>query len=361
MIDFIKSNYDYVPLNVAPNFAKIPANAIGANEKAAEDFNKIFHWLKEQNWNKITRTPSGGISINRRNLKFPMWDVIVPTEKENLTPEITICGDGIMTRIQFRNITNKISGTKAFKTFRKILNKHDIEIDDYIIENGEGVKKTMPAPLIACLAEELIGETLYDVHHIDFHSSHMAGLANTHPEFRPAIEEVYNNRKTGTEDRNQKYKAILNCSWGYMQSIKYGRKGEWAHLSKDALIDNNNRVLDIRERIEEAGGLPLLFNTDGIWYMADEPYHGEGEGKALGEWENDHVNCQFRMKSKGCYEFIEDGQYHPVIRGQTSLDKIKPRTEWNWGDIYQSSHIIHFYWNDEEGIIIYKEEIENED
>ena len=37
------------------------------------------------------------------------------------------------------------------------------------------------------------------------------------------------------------------------------------------------------------------------------------------------------------YEFIENGQYYPVMRGISPLDKVKPRSEWKWGDIYVGS------------------------
>ena len=35
------------------------------------------------------------------------------------------------------------------------------------------------------------------------------------------------------------------------------------------------------------------------------------------------------------YEFIEDGKYTPVVRGKTKLDRVKPRSEWQWGDIFK--------------------------
>lgn len=94
----------------------------------------------------------------------------------------------------------------------------------------------------------------------------------------------------------------------------------------------------------------LLYNTDGIWYCGDV-YHGEGEGKRLGEWENDHINCMFRAKSAGSYEFVEDGKYYPVVRGRTNLDLITPRENWKWGDIFKKeAKVIEFYWLAGEGI-----------
>ena len=52
-----------------------------------------------------------------------------------------------------------------------------------------------------------------------------------------------------------------------------------------------------------------------------------------------HKNCILRFKSDGAYEFIENDKYFPVIRGKTSYEKIVPRDEWVFGDIYKGSEI----------------------
>ena len=93
-----------------------------------------------------------------------------------------------------------------------------------------------------------------------------------------------------------------------MQSIS-GCNARWAHLSRDAIKDNNDRVKKLAETLEKKGRMVLSFNTDGIWYKGPV-YHGEGEGDGLGEWHNDHVNCKFRAKSSGSYEFIENKKYY---------------------------------------------------
>jgi hypothetical protein len=90
---------------------------------------------------------------------------------------------------------------------------------------------------------------------------------------------------------------------------------------------------ELAEKMKKSGRRILAYNTDGIWYVGDV-YHDEGEGKGLGQWENDHINCKIRFKSAGSYEYIENGKYTPVQRGLTKLDSIKPRDEWQWGDIF---------------------------
>ena len=110
-------------------------------------------------------------------------------------------------------------------------------------------------------------------------------------------------------------KAILNFSIGWMQSYKPSNKryAEWAHLSRDAIADNNKRIIDLSIRLQASGRKILGYNTDGIWYQG-QIYHGAGEGNNLGDWSNDHTNCLFRSKSDGSYEFIEDNTYNAVVR-----------------------------------------------
>lgn len=338
----------HAQLTLAPNYRLIPVHALDMNDENAHWFNQVYNWLNEQNWAKIVRTKSGGISIAKGSLRLPSWDV----KLSGACIELTILCEG-MWRIQFRQTTSVredekvIYGSQAFKIFVQQLEKNGISMKDYAIENGTEVKKEIPKALIKAPREQIFGMTFENAHHVDFHSSHMAGLANTHPEFRETVEYFYTRRKQHAE-----YKAVLTNTWGYMQSI--GCCGaRWAHLSKDAIEDTNRRVSELAERVRAAGGMILLFNTDGFWYVADEPYHGEGEGPGLGQWQNDHVNCKFRAKSAGAYEYIENEQYTPIIRGRTKLDKIQPdRKKWQWGSIFtnEGADILTYYWS-EDGII----------
>ena len=93
-----------------------------------------------------------------------------------------------------------------------------------------------------------------------------------------------------------------------------------------------------------------MINVDGIWYQG-EIYHDEDEGPNIGQWANDHINCKWRAKSSGSYEFIEDGKYYPVVQGCTGYDCVKPRTEWEWGDIYKTGKQLVYYFKDGVGLI----------
>lgn len=327
-------------LTLKPSFYKIPVTRFNTDNEGMNEFNDILHFLQKSDYNKIIRTPSGGIS---QKTIYPAWDL----QHSNIVAELTVINEFGMYRFQFRNVkmsnnTTGISGAQAFKKFKNVLKKYNIDINTYKITNGKEVKETIEKPYIQLYRESFKDVIFHNCHHIDFHNSYPAGLVNTHPEFKEAIEYCYERRKTNAE-----YKAILNLSIGYFQQ---NQRPYWAHLSKDAIHDNNIRLKELSDRLIANGNTVLLYNTDGIWYTG-EIYHGAGEGDKLGQWHNDHINTIWRAKSAGAYEFIEDGVYHPVLRGRTLLDDVKPRTEWSWGDIYNKDCTIIKYALTDNGIL----------
>ena len=325
------------------NYLLIPVTTFNVDKRGAKKFNKIFFWLKKQNLYKLERTKSGSIK-NGPHVKRPAWDI----KTNHYCVELTVVMEGSAWRIQFRTKLPKgMSGRKAFSVFKRYLLRDGIDLDTYAIENGDEVKKEIEHYLVKPWHRFYLDKIYDRAHHIDFHSSFAAGLANTHPEFRPTLEWLYKNREKDEINKN-----ILNFSIGYMQSSA-GCNARWAHLSKDAIADNNKRVLNLIERLEKGGRTVLLLNTDGVWYNGPI-YHGEGEGSGLGEGQNDHTNCTFRMASAGAYEFIEKNVYYPVIRGIPNDTK----SEWKWGDIYKEKAIPSiFSFTEEQGVKLDGKEI----
>ena len=324
------------PSSAKINYLLIPVTVFNINKEGAEKFNKIYLWLKDQNLYKIERTTSGGIKSGPHR-KRPAWDV----KKSRTCIEITLLMEGRAWRIQFRSeLQEGMSGRKAFTMFKRILLKRGIDLEKYAIDNGREVKEQIEKPLIGAKNRLFYDRTFEKVNHIDFHSSYAGGLANSHPEFREVLNELYAKR-----EEKKEYKNILNFSIGFMQSIA-GCNARWAHLSRDAIKDNNERVKNLAKILEKTGRMVLSFNTDGIWYKG-AVYHGEGEGEGLGEWHNDHTNCTFRAKSSGSYEFIEKGKYYPVVRGITNSSK----KNWEWGDIYsKKAELVLFTFDEERGV-----------
>ena len=338
------SKLKHASFKAAPNQMLIPATRLHYNSDNIALFNTIYLDMlkKAKYYTLIERTKSGGISLRKPPLQaLRQWDL----RQKDTFIELTIINNSGMWRIQVApgkksdemNGKPILSGKQAFFKFRDILkDKFNLDLSLYAEQDGEVINHTIEKPLIFMRHESITAnKTFENVHHIDFHNSYPAGLANCYPEFKEAITYLYENRY-----KHQEYKDLLNYSIGFMHSkfVKY----QYAALAKAAIADSNKRVKDLASRVERAGGRILLFNTDGFWYKGNI-FHGAGEGRKLGEWHNDHINCKFRAKSAGAYEYIENETYHPVIRGFTKLDEIKDRGNWQWGDIYQESAEVKQY------------------
>lgn len=334
-------------LTLKPNYRKLPVTATSS----VDEFNEVYLYWKnkeekgEINWG-IPRTKSGGISI--KNLRLPRYEV---KSDKNLGAELVVLAlDGnkpAFYRLQYRASAkdNSISGRQAYQLFSKELAKDGINIEDYFIENGEEVKKTIPKERIEILRDSYKDIIFENANHIDIHSSYPSGMAEFIPEWRPAIERLYYGRKEHPEN-----KAILNLACGYFQSLKDNRiKARLAHISRYAKARNNQKIEEMLKWLKSTDRIPVLINTDGIWFIGAPT---NLSSKLLGEFEEDHKNCTLRIKSSGAYEYIEDGKYHPVLRGSTRLDKVKPRELWQWGDIYQQeAKVVMLKFDREKGII----------
>lgn len=327
--------YKKIKPSLDPNYCSLPINYLYVAD--IQEFNEIYKSI--YGWRKLKRSPSGGIV--KKGFMYPCYDVDI----SNSSIGLIICSKEGFFRVQFQfsNYTvdednKKINGTKAFREFEKICKQFNIDLKKYKIKNGYEIKKEIEKPLICMEHNHYIGLTLKNVHHLDINSAWPAGLVRMHHEFAPVIDYIFCKKQElkekGVDTEHNIYKAILNLAIGYMQSMKAIHRASWAHLSRDAINNNNEYMRTLAKELKEGGRSIIAYNTDGIWYMGNV-YHGKGEGVNLGQWENDHTNCTIRFKSAGAYEYLENGIYKPVVRGRTRLDLQLPREKWQWGDIFK--------------------------
>lgn len=353
------TKYPHIEISIRQeiNLKKIPLVRLQPTMEGVDEFNRIYKWFldnKTDEWHEITFTRSGGVSVKKGTLRLPAYFV---GERGTAFEMIFIIAEG-----QYRFLfgrsdlkkedgTKELSGRQSYLLFRNICNKYGVDLDKYGITNGEEVKKTIPEPMISIKSKSFLNLTFENVHHIDLNSSFMSGIALNNPELYPPINDIYSHRKDVDENGERtKYakdcKDILTHTYGFFQSkFCYINHSNYAlaHLSKQALEFNNHYIEDLTDRLLDHGYTVIAYNTDGLFYTGGEPFHDFDEGTELGQWKTDHVNCKIRFKSSGAYEYIEDGKYHPVVRGLTRYEKIKPRTEWEWGDIYKATEItLHF-------------------
>ena len=341
------------PIEGVPNYSNL---AIVWNKpmnvESVDEFNEITACVEKLHIYSIERTFSNGISTKGIMKHVSQWDWQYNTWSVELTLILNENGCLYGGRFQIGRIKVAVedkdfaSGRQCLRRFRKdcVDKGIDLKALELTPEEGKKVKATIEAPYID-ITFGIEDSVLNNVHHIDFHSSHIAGIVKHYPQLKPVFDMYYNNRHD-----NEAYKRQLVITWGALQSSCLCRS-KWAHISRDGMHDTNERLKEITERLKANGRTILAHNTDGVWYQG-EIYHGEGEGDKMGEWQNDHKNCMIRFRSVGAYEFIENGKYNAVVRGLIGYDSVEPnRDKWKWGDIYKGDSI-QFYVEPEERRIL---------
>lgn len=341
-------------LSLKPNYIHIPVTQTDDVDK----FNKVLAKYRNLNYNKIKRTDSGGISVGHQ-LRLPGYDFTV----NKWGCELLIIDEEGCFRLQFRSkILDdptiderkcKISGRQAFWSFANELKTIGIDITAYKIEDGLSVKALIEKPNIRLARQVYKDLTFYGVNHLDINSAYPAGLKEYRPEFGPIIDKWYKFKQEG----HKEYKAKLNLLIGMSQS-KYVNY-HYADMARYAIAWTNRKIEYWTKWLQDHDCVILLYNTDGIWFKGPS-IPQELQSKELGGIKEDHTNCQFRAKSGGAYEFIENGIYTPVIRGHTHLDEIKERTHWKWGDIYSEGAVAikKYACSYENGVeVIYEKEL----
>lgn len=222
-----------------------------------------------------------------------------------------------------------ISGLDALRKFKEncgeIAEKYALTDNDDIAE----VKKFIQKPLISLTSiGNLLKDTeLKNIKHLDIHSAYPAFLCKTYPEFYDYFHNLYIGRHEHPE-----YKCYLNFCIGAMQSLKFSCK-RYPELSRAGVNGTRNYILELTEKMRKQGFSIIGYNTDGIFYSHPDglDYHDENEGDDMGQWSTDHHFEKIRFKSAGAYEYIENGEYHAVVRGiPKEISK-----NFTWGDIYK--------------------------
>lgn len=342
------------------NILKVNVNWLDPSPESAEIFNRAYNLVKD--WKDCITTPSGGIS--KSGMHFRYFTKKVAITKSSY--ELTIIAPSKCYILRFRHDygkgeEGKMAGKAAFSEFKKKCQKEGLDLATIAIDNGKEIKETIPMPDIR-MFPLFKDKVLEHAFHVDINSAYMAGIKKAYGHegdgaLGRVIQDIFDHRKDN--NKSAKYnKAILNCSQGFMQSaycILNHKSYALAHLSKAGIEYCYNTLQDIIAHYKSLGCTFVATNTDGAWFLQNnvpEEVIRATESKELGEYKVDHWDCKLRYKTKGAYEFIENGVYNVKMRGKTRLDKIKPREQWVWGDIYQlDCEPIKFKFIDGEGII----------
>lgn len=255
---------------------------------------------------------------------------------------------------------NTVSGIQAARSIYKKSDELGIDLTKYTCDSEQGLeyKKQIESPHIQVMMPIMLGKTVNHVYHMDFKSSYASRICEKYPELLPLYESLFKQRK----DNDGYYKHVLTNSIGCFQSEycpdyndrRHSIKYQFALLSKTAVNGTREKVEYYLKQLNKKGFIPLLTNTDGIWYYSPtgKPYHDKYEGDDLGKWENDHKDCKFLMTSTGTYQYVENGICKSVVRGKCNLDTIEPdRNKWEFGIINRLKQLYTYKFDPEKGVI----------
>jgi hypothetical protein len=351
------TKYKSIKYSTKINKNKIPKTIL--NFDSLDEFNQLYFWAKKK-FRLVKATKSRGISYKRCE-KFHERYII--NQYNNCFELIIVSFDGCY-RIILKNKTkdtNTVKGVEAAKEIYKLTNKYNIDLNLYSSDpdDGKKIKEEIESPHIEVMQKIMIDKVVNNVFHIDFKSSYASRIIEKYPEFKDLYTEIYSKRK----ENNNYYKHILTNSIGCFQSNycpdfrskNYHKTSPYllAELAKTAINGTRAKIIDKLAQLKKKGFIPLLTNTDGIWYYSPtgKAYHDADEGDQLGNWQNDHKNCKFLMMSSGIYQYEEDGICKSVVRGPCSLDNIESdRDKWQFGDVRKIKEIYSYKFDVERGV-----------
>lgn len=328
-----------------------PAPTVDDFNDAVKQLNKLHSQGKLSRG--ILRTPSNGICLDRKKgARFPAYEV---TNIGSTVECLCIANNGdepMIWRLQWRfkaDDEEGMDGTHAFYLMKGWLKKHDIDLTELRMEDPEEAKKVklaIPAAKIDVLWPLALEVPTFkgEIYHVDINSSYPYGVSMGFPQLEEAMKTMYDER-----GKHREYKKLMNYFIGYCQSKYIGYK--YAQIPKYAIELNNARIDWMIANLKKDGYIPVLTNTDGLWFvdprsrgkravMASIAEYNQIEGhteKDLGAFKIDHCATEMAIKSKGAYGYVEDGETHIVVRGKTALDYVKPRSLWGLQDIYDTT------------------------
>lgn len=345
-------NYKHTSFDLKLNKNRIPINNLTFEN--LEEFNNIYFYARDH-FQLVKATQSQGISNNISERFLEKYIINKGNQRFEL---IIICAEGCYRFIlqNKKHKDNEISGQDACRVLYSFADKYNIDLSKYAVKDGFDIKKEIERPHIEVLQNLVLGIPLKNVYHMDFKSSYASRICEAYPELRLMYIDIYNQRK----DNNGFYKHVLTNSIGCWQSaycVDYKTKYktepyQFANLSKIAINGTRAKIEKMIKKLENSNRVPLLTNTDGIWYYSERgPYHDEDEGNELGNWENDHIDCEFLMTGPGAYQYVEDGVCHTVVRGLCDLDAIEPdRDKWQFGDIKKIGSLWTYTFDEKKGV-----------
>ena len=345
-----KTKYKHTGYHSNVNKKMLPINTLHLDDGGVEEFNRILDYCKH-NYAEAPATRSRGMSNGVKWRFLHRYTVFPSNQSWEL---VIVCYEGCYRFVLKNRVSanNTVKGTKACREIYEQADKYGIDFSKYA-QGTKATKDEIVSPHINVMLPGIEGRVIEHCHHLDLNSAYASMIVKAYPELKEMYDDLYEHRK----DNDGYYKHVLTNSIGAWQSefcVDYEtrRKSKpyaFANLSKIAINETRAYIERLMPKMLKQGCIPLLTNTDGIWYTGPL-YHDEDEGEGLGQWKNEHINSKLLIKSKGAYQYLENGVCHSVVRGLTNLDLLEEREDWGFGDIMKPDVSVQKYRLTDKGV-----------
>lgn len=352
-------------------FKKVKSTIISPNveneEQIIKDNRKLGFIKSICTEGKFEWTAKNYIAKTTKNTFENMYEIIYPKGKENDIHCINIVAYheyiGWMI-FPIRSVFKDKSGKmiNAITEFRKFVNKipqllnyKDPEEFDSVTWNIASkifYDETEDETFNRIEAPELINKELEHVWSLDLNSAFGSALIKEVPETESYIEQLYYSRKEKPENKQIISSLVGMLGSPYTAQLKGLELKEhaWSQLRFN-ILKRISDELELTCCILRANGAKILMKkTDSIKFIYPGHYLPKEIilGPYIGQWKIEFQDCKFRMRGIGAYEIYDPytEKYEVKLSGKTTLDLLKPRTEWQWGDIYQANDIVSWCLNE---------------
>lgn len=343
------------------NILKFPITYVGSFVDHMEELNELMRQYPLCHFKFVTRKRTGSLHLAKSYINEMTTGSQVIGTSSTTTIQLIIHDYNkgwCIVQIQRDKLeqTKSVSGLNALKSLidavpaLKQYISEDKQANDAAQQDAKKLYREFEG--VPANATQYNGKVLNHVWSVDINSAFPDALTHIVPSSTKYIRQLYEKRKT-----NAKAKGKLNNAIGAMTSKVTTFLGmpprALSQLRYEILKWHNDQFQKYVRYFESQGAIIINKRIDSIkfiWPFTDRKPHIPNEGADLGQLKIDFADATYLQLSTSKYQYIDPttNKLKVVISGLTSLDRVKPRAEWEWDDIYKCGMEQSFCYDEEQ-------------
>ena len=343
------------------NILRFPITYVGSFVDHMEELNELMRRYPLCHFKYVTRKRTGSIHLAKSYLNEVTTGSQVIGTNSTTTIQLIIHDRDkgwCIVQIQRDKLeqTRSVSGLNALKSLIDAVPalKRYISDDRSANDAAQQAAKKLYREFegVPANATQYNGQVLNHVWSVDINSAFPYALTHIVPSSKQYIHKLYAKRKVSA-----KAKGKLNNAIGAMTSKVTTFLGlppkALSQLRYEILNWHNDQFQAYVDYFESQGAIILNKRIDSIkflWPHQDRKPRIPNEGTDIGQLKVDFADATYLQISTSKYQYIDPttNKLKVVISGLTSLDRIKPREDWNWDDIFTCGMQQSFCYDEEE-------------